>query len=159
MKDKGDAFVKYCQCGQSLPDKAQFCPHCGRSVASGSGKLTTCPYCGKKTLKGNFCSHCRAGLPNFGQGCAAPDGPSRFVCPKCGSRHIIIMPVTVSTENVTIKSRGCLAWLGWILLACFTFGLILIIPALTNTKTKGKVRTYTYRQAVCQNCANSWRVD
>jgi len=42
----------------------------------------------------------------------------------------------------------------WILLACVTFGLILIIPLLTNSKT----RSNTHYEAVCNACGKHWRV-
>ncbi len=71
-------------------------------------------------------------------------------CNKCGSTNVQVQAVT-TTE---VKSRGCLSWLLWIFLACLTFGLILIIPLVTNTKSKNK----THSEAVCQNCGNRWRV-
>ena len=73
-----------------------------------------------------------------------------MVCPKCRSANVVTQAVT----NVKTKHRGCLGWLLWILLAIVTFGLILIIPLLTNTKVKSK----THTEAVCQNCGNRWRV-
>ncbi len=71
-------------------------------------------------------------------------------CPKCGSNNVIVQAVT----NVKTKHRGCLAWCGWLLLACFTLGLILIIPLITNSKTKSK----THSEAVCQTCGKRWKV-
>jgi len=47
-----------------------------------------------------------------------------------------------------------LGWFFWILLAICTLGLILIIPLLTNSKTKSR----THSVAVCQNCGKRWRV-
>jgi hypothetical protein len=55
-------------------------------------------------------------------------------------------PVT----QVKTKQRGCIGWTLWILLAICTCGLILIIPAITNSKTKSKTRV----QAVCQQCGH-----
>ncbi|MDR1409342.1 MAG: hypothetical protein LBJ12_03540 [Oscillospiraceae bacterium] len=69
-------------------------------------------------------------------------------CPHCGSTNLAYFPVT----QVKTKNRGCVGWAFWILLAVLTCGLILIIPAITNSKTKSKVRT----QAVCQTCGNRW---
>lgn len=71
-------------------------------------------------------------------------------CPKCGSENISVQAVT----EVKTKRRGCLAWSLWILLAICTLGLILIIPALTNSKVKSK----TKKQAICQDCGKSWTV-
>ena len=71
-------------------------------------------------------------------------------CPKCGSTHVYVQALT---ETQT-KQRGCLAWALWILLAICTIGLIIIIPAITNTKTKSRRVT----EAVCQNCGNRWNL-
>ena len=73
-----------------------------------------------------------------------------MLCPRCGSDRVFVQAVT----NVKTKHRGCLGWFFWIILACLTFGLILIIPLLTNSKTKSK----THTEAVCQNCGKRWRV-
>ena len=73
-----------------------------------------------------------------------------MVCPKCGSNNVITQAVT----TVQTKHRGCFGWLLWFLLAVLTIGLILIIPLITNSKTKTKVHT----EAVCQNCGNRWRI-
>ena len=61
-------------------------------------------------------------------------------CPKCGGTNCVVMPVT---ETKT-KYRGCCGWLG----------LILIIPLVTNKKTKTKTKTV----AVCQDCGTKWNV-
>ena len=71
-----------------------------------------------------------------------------MVCSRCGGTNICYQAVT---ETKT-KNRGCFGWFLWILLAICTFGLILIIPLVTNTKTKSK----TYTVAVCQNCGKRW---
>lgn len=75
-------------------------------------------------------------------------------CPKCGSEYVTVQAVT---ETVTkTEHRGCLGWTMWILLAICTCGLILIIPAVTNSRTKTKTKTHT--EAVCQSCGKRWRV-
>jgi len=71
-------------------------------------------------------------------------------CPRCGSSYVTFQVVT----DVRTVHRGCIGWALWILLAVCTLGLILIIPLLTNSKTKSTNHT----QAICQNCGNSWRV-
>ncbi|MDR0914178.1 MAG: hypothetical protein LBM65_03310 [Oscillospiraceae bacterium] len=73
-----------------------------------------------------------------------------MICNRCGSNNVFVQAVT----DVKTKHRGCIGWFFWILLAICTVGLILIIPALTNSKTKSKTRT----MAVCQYCGNRWRV-
>ena len=74
-----------------------------------------------------------------------------MICPRCGGNNVTFQAVT----EVKTKRRGCFGWFLWILLAICTFGLILIIPLLTNSKTKSKTRT----EAICQTCGNRWRVD
>ena len=71
-------------------------------------------------------------------------------CPKCHSENVIIQAVT---ETKT-KHRGCFGWFLWILLAICTVGLIIIIPLITNSRTKSK----THTEAVCQTCGKRWRV-
>ena len=73
-----------------------------------------------------------------------------MVCPKCKSENVITQAIT----TVKTKRRGCLGWCIWIILALFTLGLILIIPIITNSKTKSKVHT----EAVCQHCGHRWKV-
>ncbi len=76
------------------------------------------------------------------------DGGKKMNCRRCHSNNILI---TNETE-VKTKHRGCFGWLLWILLACVTLGLILIIPLITNSKTKTKNKTI----AICQNCGKRW---
>lgn len=73
-----------------------------------------------------------------------------MVCPKCGSDRVVAQAVT----KTKTKHRGCIGWLFWILLAFCTLGLILIIPLITNSKTKSK----THTEAICQNCGNRWKI-
>jgi hypothetical protein len=73
-----------------------------------------------------------------------------MICPKCKSSDVKVQVCT----DVRVKHRGCFGWLLWILLAVCTFGIILIIPLLTNSKVKSK----NYTLAICQNCGNKWRV-
>lgn len=75
-------------------------------------------------------------------------------CARCGSQNVSVQ--AVSETKVKTKHRGCLGWSLWILLALCTCGLILIIPALTNSKSKAKNKTHS--EAVCQNCGNRWRL-
>jgi DNA-directed RNA polymerase subunit M/transcription elongation factor TFIIS len=75
-------------------------------------------------------------------------------CPKCGSEN-----VTVTLEQVSGKTRtrnmGCLWSLGRGFLILCTAGLWLLIGRRKETgKTSFKSRTI----AICQNCANKWRV-
>ncbi len=122
-----------------------ICPNCGIEVSNAK----FCPNCGAPVTQGQP-PHPAAPPPVVQQ--APPHSYLR--CPRCGSDQITVHPVTETT--VTTKHRGCLGWAGWILLAICTLGLILIIPLLTNSKTKGKSKTHT--EAVCQNCGNRWRI-
>ena len=74
----------------------------------------------------------------------------KMICPKCGSENVKVEMVT----ETNTKRRGCIGWFFWILLVICTFGLLILIPLLTNSKTKTK----TYKMAVCQNCGHSWRI-
>lgn len=69
-----------------------------------------------------------------------------MICPKCGSHNVSVLKVT---EH---KKRGCLAVLGWLFLACFTCGLVLLFPLLSSKGSKTK------KYAVCQDCGRRWRV-
>lgn len=71
-------------------------------------------------------------------------------CRKCGSENVVTQVVT----DIKTKHRGCLGWLFWILLVICTAGLLIIIPLITNSKTKSKNHT----EAVCQNCGYRWKV-
>jgi hypothetical protein len=71
-------------------------------------------------------------------------------CPKCGSENVSVQAVT----DIKTKHRSCLGWCWWLLLAICTLGLILIIPILTNSKTKSK----THTEALCQDCGHRWKV-
>lgn len=73
-----------------------------------------------------------------------------MICRKCKGTNVMVQAVT---ETKT-KHRGCFGWALWILLAVCTVGLILIIPALTNSKSKSK----THNRAICQDCGYSWRL-
>ncbi|MCL2653978.1 MAG: hypothetical protein FWD63_09365 [Propionibacteriaceae bacterium] len=76
------------------------------------------------------------------------DQPLR--CLRCGSENIAVQAV----NETQIKHRGCLGWTLWILLAVCTIGLIIIIPLITNSKTKTKKTSV----AVCQSCGNRWEL-
>ncbi len=71
-----------------------------------------------------------------------------MVCPRCGSGAVTAQAVT--TQKTTYRS--CCSWFLWILLAICTCGLILIIPAVRNSRTRTKTRVI----AICQNCGKSW---
>lgn len=71
-------------------------------------------------------------------------------CSRCGSNNLQIIN---QTKAIT-KRRGCLMWIIWLLLAMCTFGLILIIPLLTNSKIKSKNKMI----AVCMNCGNKQEI-
>lgn len=73
-----------------------------------------------------------------------------MVCPKCGSDFVTVQAIT----EIRTKRRGCLGWFFWILLAICTCGLILLIPLITNSKTKSR----THTEAICQNCGHRWHI-
>ena len=73
-----------------------------------------------------------------------------MVCPQCGGENVF----TQAVSEVYSENRGFWGWVGWIFLSIFTFGLILIIPLLTNKTVTSKTRT----QATCQTCGYRWIV-
>ena len=73
-----------------------------------------------------------------------------MICPKCGSDNVLSHVVT----DVKTKHRGCIGWCFWIILTICTFGLLIIIPLLTNSKTVSKQKTF----AVCQVCGHTWEI-
>ncbi|MHB1453775.1 MAG: hypothetical protein ACYCYM_07470 [Saccharofermentanales bacterium] len=73
-----------------------------------------------------------------------------MTCRRCKSSDILVTNET----TVKTKTRGCFGWMLWIFLALITFGLILIIPLITNSRSKTKHRTV----AICQNCEKRWYV-
>lgn len=75
---------------------------------------------------------------------------AKITCPKCGCQNVFVQAVT----ETKIKQRGCFRWFLWILLVICTFGLLIIIPLMTNSKTKSK----THTEAVCQNCGYRWKL-
>lgn len=117
-----------------------------------------CEKCGHD-FEGNFCGSCVA-YRKSGSGykseepvkstSQSPQNCCGMKCPRCGCHNITIQAVT----EVKTKTRGCFSWLCWILLAMCTLGLIIIIPLITNSKTKTKVRS----EAICQTCGNHWRI-
>lgn len=68
------------------------------------------------------------------------------ICPRCRSNNVTVQAVAEQ------KKRGCLMSIVWIVLACCTLGLIILIPLLTRKGSKTK----TY--AICQSCGHRWKV-
>lgn len=73
-----------------------------------------------------------------------------MICPKCHSDLVTVQAIT----EVRTRHRGCFGWFLWILAAICTCGMILIIPLLTNSRSRSKTRM----EAICQNCGHHWRV-
>lgn len=71
-------------------------------------------------------------------------------CPRCGSDKVTVQVVTDSSR---VRKRGCLWGLGRMLLVVCTCGLWLLIG-----KSKEKVNVQNHKEAICQNCGNSWTV-
>jgi hypothetical protein len=72
-------------------------------------------------------------------------------CPVCGSMNVTAQPV----QNIYTRNRGCLGWLGWILLSIITCCIFLLIALVTSQK----VQSTTTTEAVCQNCGKRWQLD
>jgi len=76
-------------------------------------------------------------------------------CPKCNSENVNIQAVSI----VKNKKHGIVYWLliGWWLEPIMWIFLTLPWLIIKIFKPK-KVKTKLKKQAVCQNCGNSWRV-
>lgn len=72
-------------------------------------------------------------------------------CKNCGSTNLII----VNEQNTYSTNRGLISWILWIILSIFTGGLILIIPLLTNRKTK----SYNTQMVICKDCGHKYRLN
>lgn len=116
-----------------------FCPSCGKKVLVDGGGLYTCPYCNN-----NF------RIEDSDSREVQNNDKEKILCPKCGSGNVLI------TNEMKIKTehRGLIGWMLWILLAFLSFGLILIIPLITNSKVKSKNK----KVLICQNCGNKWSI-
>ena len=76
-------------------------------------------------------------------------------CSKCGSNNVNVQAVTM----VKNKKHGCLYWLliGWwleIFMWLFLTLQWIIIKIFKTNKVTSKIQ----RQAVCQNCGNTWKI-
>lgn len=114
------------KCGASINIDSRFCTSCGSSAQdhpSSGTDTAVAPYSLPLTQQGPRCRY-------------------------CGSPFIVSYPI----QDLEVKNRGCFGWLLWIFLALITFGLILIIPLVTNTKVKSKSRIET----CCQSCGARW---
>jgi len=73
-----------------------------------------------------------------------------MICPKCGSDRVNTQVVS----TVETKRRGCIGWIMWIIYTVLIGWIMLLIAALTNSKSKTKTKV----MAICQACGNSWKV-
>lgn len=75
-------------------------------------------------------------------------------CKRCNSENISVQAVT---ETKT-KGKGLTYWLFWVwfdmIIWIFAFLPRLIIGLLKGKKVKSK----TYKVAICQDCGKSWRL-
>lgn len=118
-----------------------FCRNCGASINSNT---IFCENCGSSIQDQHSPETYSVTIPQYIQP-SAQQGPR---CRYCGSPYVVSYPI----QDIEVKNRGCFGWLLWIFLAIITFGLILIIPLVTNTKVKSKSRIET----CCQSCGARW---
>lgn len=111
------------------------CPECNREI---SDTVKSCPHCGFE-LKPKQTNEPVNNTVNK---------PNGIKCPQCGSTNISI----TQEQDLSVKNRGCIGWLMWIILACCTCGLALIIPLMTNSKVKSTTKTV----CICQDCGRKW---
>ena len=73
-----------------------------------------------------------------------------MTCRRCGSPNVVVV---IESKEKT-KHRGCIGWFFWLIFTAVIGWIFLIIPLLTNSKTKKKNQTV----AICQSCGRKWRV-
>lgn len=71
-------------------------------------------------------------------------------CPNCGSQNV---SVQVLTDSARTRKRGCLWGLVRLVLIVCTCGLWLLIG-----RSASKTKMQNHKEAICQNCGNSWRI-
>ncbi len=135
-------------------EKAPFCGDCGTKMIAGfvdpdTGRPYGAQEKPKQEPEDDFVYHGKVDYTPPPAYTYEQKRPS-LKCPKCGSDRINVAPVT----DVWTQHRGCIGWCLWILLTLCTCGLMIIIPLITNSKTKSK----THSEAVCQNCGHHWQV-
>lgn len=68
-----------------------------------------------------------------------------MTCKRCGSPNVKFSFVAEQKRTSTLEI------LFWLVLAFFTYGLVLLIPLLAKSGSK------TEKYAVCQDCGHSWK--
>jgi hypothetical protein len=76
------------------------------------------------------------------------ENPYKLICARCGSTNVTVHAI----QNVYTKNRGCLGWIGWLLLGLLTFGIFWLIALVTSQKVQSNSTT----EAICQVCGNRW---
>ena len=77
-----------------------------------------------------------------------------MICSKCGSDHVNIQMIQKSLKTNT-KNMGCLFGIIRFMLICCTGGLWLL---LGKKKSTSKTKIKNEKIAICQNCANQWKI-
>lgn len=82
-----------------------------------------------------------------------------MTCPKCKSENVNIQ--VVNESKLVTKHHGILWWLfigwWWIFVKWLIFTLPALIFAIFVGKRK-KIKNVTVKNAVCQNCGNTWKI-
>ena len=105
-----------------------------------------CKKCGAEG-KGNFCEYCGTSLTDNEQ--TQQNYTSGFVCPKCKSNNVILMPVTTTYTKGKTKGFGFIkACIGWLLFS--VPGILCGLCGMGKNKTKTVTTVNTVK--VCQKC-------
>ena len=112
-----------------------------------------CGNCGKELKNGSkFCGNCGSKSKNAAD-VVITNRYSRdnsvIICPKCGSSYTKVQLITTNNEP------GCLAILGYLLLAITIVGIPIMIIILIAKGNKTKVNRY----CVCQSCGYNFNMD
>lgn len=80
----GEEVVTCPSCGAHIPQRAKFCPECGKPAPAEGQAI--CPNCHEVTAKGKFCAHCGHRLSTVCPKCGTELPPGAKFCPECGER-------------------------------------------------------------------------
>lgn len=120
-----------------------------------------CQVCGTQ-YEGRFCTGCGAAMPAVPDGRQVSNAAGYYqgsVCPRCGSRNVVVQVI----NEIELKNKHhSIIW--WVLLGWWWVPikwLFLTVPALIvklfgHKKQRAVNRTRAI--CVCQNCGSHWNV-
>ncbi len=82
------------------------------------------------------------------------------ICPKCNSDNVSFQVINEShlvTKHHSLWWWICVSW-WWIPIKWIIFTVPALIFKIFGIGKKKKIKNKTYKLAVCQNCAHSWKI-